>query len=129
MFWLNFWIPNRTILLRIIILIILDLSEVLFIATANNTTSIPTAVLDRIEPISMPSLFRIWKITIGERYTAQGKVKAAGISEGVLQINENVWPNIVRPLGYDAGIRTLERTIEGIVRRVARLIVERRKFI
>jgi len=103
-----------------------DLSEVLFIATANNTTTISTAVLDRLEPTSMPSYSDMEKITIGERYVLPKAIRVAGIPEGALQIDENVWPNIVRPLGYDAGIRTLERTIEGIVRKVARAIVEKR---
>ena len=101
-----------------------DLSEVLFIATANNTTNISTAVLDRIEPIAMPSYSDNEKITIGTNYILEKAMKAAGIPEGALVIDSDVWSNIVRPLGYDAGIRTLERTIEGIVRKVARGIVE-----
>src|SRR3990167_8679327 len=103
-----------------------DLSEVLFIATANNTTNISTAVLDRLEPIGMPSYSVMEKITIGRDFVLPRAIKSAGIPDGALQIDENVWPNIVRPLGYDAGIRTLERTIEGIVRRVARAIVEKK---
>lgn len=101
-----------------------DLSNVLFIATANNTINISTAVLDRLEPISMPSYTDSEKITIGSKYVLPKAMKAAGIPGGALTIDENVWPNIVRPLGYDAGIRTLERTIEGVVRKVAKLIVE-----
>lgn len=101
-----------------------DLSEVLFITTANNTTSISTAVLDRLEPIAMPSYTDQEKITIGVRYVLPRAIKAAGIPEGALMIDDDVWANIVRPLGYDAGIRTLERNIEGIVRKVAKLIVE-----
>lgn len=101
-----------------------DLSEVLFIATANNTTSISTAVLDRIEPIAMPSYSDNEKITIGVSYILPKVMKAAGIPDGVLTIDQDVWASIVRPLGYDAGIRTLERTIEGMVRKVARALVE-----
>ncbi len=101
-----------------------DLSEALFIATANNTTSISTAVLDRIEPIAMPSYSDSEKITIGTSYILPRVIKMAGLPEGALSIEPDVWANIVRPLGYDAGIRTLERTIEGIVRKVARSIVE-----
>jgi ATP-dependent Lon protease len=51
-------------------------------------------------------------------------MKTAGLSPGSLTIDSDVWANIVRPLGYDAGIRTLERNIDGIVRKVARMIVE-----
>ncbi len=102
----------------------IDLSEVLFIATANNTTNISTAVLDRIEPIAMPSYSDNEKITIGSRYVLPRVIKAAGVPDGALSIDSDVWPFIVRPLGFDSGIRTLERTIEGIARKVARQIVE-----
>lgn len=101
-----------------------DLSEVLFIATANNTTNISTAVLDRLEPIAMPSYTDSEKISIGSTYVFPRVLKAAGIPEGALTIDEEIWPMIVRPLGYDSGIRTLERTIEAIVRKVARMMVE-----
>ena len=101
-----------------------NLSEVLFIATANNTTNIATAVMDRLEPLAMPSYTDHEKITIGKNYVLPEKLKAAGIPQGALTFDEEVWPQIVRPLGFDAGIRTLERTIDGVVRKVARQIVE-----
>ena len=101
-----------------------DLSEALFIATANNTTSIATAVMDRLEPISMPSYTDQEKIIIGQKYILPTAMKASGLPDGTLAIDDDVWANIVRPLGYDAGIRTLERNIDGVVRKVAKLIVE-----
>jgi len=101
-----------------------DLSEVLFIATANNTTHISTAVLDRLEPISMPSYSDKEKIAIGQRYMLPKVLKSAGLNEDSITIDDDVWAKIVRPLGYDAGIRTLERTINGVCRKVAKLIVE-----
>lgn len=101
-----------------------DLSEALFIATANNTTNIATAVMDRLEPIGMPSYSDQEKIVIGQRYILPSAIKASGLPEGSLTIDEEIWINIVRPLGYDAGIRTLERNIDGVVRKVARLMVE-----
>lgn len=101
-----------------------DLSEALFIATANNTHHISTAVLDRIEPISMPSYSDAEKITIGKKYMLPKILKEAGISESQLEVDEEVWPQLVRPLGFDAGIRTLERTIEGVARRAAKLLLE-----
>ena len=101
-----------------------DLSQALFIATANNTTNIATAVMDRLEPIGMPSYSDPEKITIGQKYVLPASLKAAGLPDGALIIDDDVWANIVRPLGYDAGIRTLERNIDGIVRKVAMLIVE-----
>lgn len=101
-----------------------DLSEVLFIATANNTTNISTAVLDRLEPIGMPSYSDNEKITIGSQYVFPRVLREAGLPEGTIILDNDVWPMVVRPLGFDSGIRTLERTIEGVVRKVARLIVE-----
>lgn len=101
-----------------------DLSEVLFVATANNTTNIATAVLDRLEPIQMPSYTDHEKITIGKEYVFKRLLRESGLREDQLQIAEDVWPKVVRPLGFDSGIRSLERTINGICRKVARLIVE-----
>lgn len=101
-----------------------DLSEVLFVATANNTHHIATAVLDRLEPISMPSYSDREKIAIGREYMFPKILKDSGIPEGVISISDDVWPQIVRPLGFDAGTRTLERTIKGVVRKIAKLIVE-----
>lgn len=101
-----------------------DLSEVLFIATANNTTNIATAVMDRLEPISMPSYTDQEKVMIGKDYLLPEAVKEAGLKPENLTIDEALWPQIVRPLGYDAGIRTLQRTIQGITRKLAREVVE-----
>lgn len=101
-----------------------DLSQVLFIGTANNTNNIATAVMDRLEPIQMPSYTDQEKIAIGQKYVFPEKIKMAGLPDGALSIDDSVWPLIVRPLGYDSGIRTLERTIDGVVRKVARMIIE-----
>ncbi len=101
-----------------------DLSQVLFIATANNTINIATAVMDRIEPISMPSYSDMEKITIGRDYLLPRVLHAAGVPSNSLEIDDEVWAKVVRPLGYDAGIRTLERTIDGVVRKIAKEMVE-----
>lgn len=101
-----------------------NLSEALFIATANNTTNIATAVMDRLEPIQMPSYSDHEKVIIGQRYILPSTLKASGLPPDALKIDDDVWASIVRPLGYDAGIRTLERNIDGVVRKVARMIVE-----
>lgn len=101
-----------------------NLSEVLFVTTANNTTNIATAVLDRLEVMHMPSYTDEQKITIGRNYMLPRVIEESGLPDGVISIDDNVWANIVRPLGYDAGMRTLERTIEGIVRRIAKEYVE-----
>jgi ATP-dependent Lon protease len=101
-----------------------NLSEAIFVATANNTTNIATAVMDRLEPISMPSYSDEEKKTIAEKYVLPKALTEAGIDPKAVTIAEDAWPKFVRPLGYDAGIRTLERTIQGMVRKVARMIVE-----
>jgi ATP-dependent Lon protease len=101
-----------------------DLSEVLFIATANNTTNLATAVIDRLEPIKMPSYTDEEKIAIGKSYMLPRLLSQAGVSSEALEIDDEVWSFIVRPLGFDAGMRSLERTIQGVVRKVAREMVE-----
>lgn len=100
-----------------------DLSQVLFIATANNTNNISTAVMDRMEVIQMPSYTDEEKIVIARDYILPTHLKESGLLPESLKIDDNLWTKIVRPLGYDAGIRTLERTIEGIVRKAAFKIV------
>lgn len=101
-----------------------DLSEVLFVATANNTTNIATAVLDRLEPIQMPSYTDEEKTTIAKKYILPQLMKESGLTEQNLSIDDAIWSKLVRPLGYDAGIRSLERTMNSLCRKVARLIVE-----
>lgn len=101
-----------------------DLSKALFITTANNTGNIATAVLDRMEVIEMPSYTDEEKIVIGKNYLLPKALKTANLPTGILTFDETIWPQIVRPLGFDAGIRSLSRTIEGVVRKVARQIVE-----
>lgn len=105
----------------------LDLSQVLFIATANNTNKIATAVLDRLEVIQMPSYTDDEKITIGKNHLFPKALKDAGLKPSQVEIDPSLWPDLVRPLGYDAGIRTLERTLQSITRKVARKIVEEDK--
>src|SRR3989339_860686 len=102
----------------------LDLSNVLFIATANNTNNISTAVMDRLEVIQMPSYTDEEKIAIAKDYMLPEIIRQSGIPVSALVIGDDVWPQIVRPLGFDAGMRTLERTIQQVVRKTAREIVE-----
>ena len=96
-----------------------DLSQVLFIATANNTNTISTAVMDRLEVIQMPSYTDEEKIVIAKNYILPRYIKEVGMRPDTVQIADGVWAKITRPLGFDAGIRTLERTIETIVRKAA----------
>lgn len=101
-----------------------NLSEVIFIATANNTRGIATAVYDRLEQITMPSYSDEEKIEIAKRYIMPKLYEEAGLRPEQLLIGDDLWAQFVRPLGYDAGIRTLQRTLQGAVRKAARAIVE-----
>lgn len=104
-----------------------DLSQVLFIATANNTTNIATAVLDRLEPIQMPSYSDEEKLVIGKNYLLPKAIDEAGLERDIIIIDEATWPQIIRPLGFDSGIRSLDRFLQGICRKIARKIVEGEK--
>lgn len=101
-----------------------NLSEVIFLATANNTRNIATAVYDRLEQITMPSYTDEQKIVIAKNYIMPKLFEEAGLDPQQLVIQDNIWQQMVRPLGYDAGIRTLQRTLQGVVRKTARQIVE-----
>lgn len=101
-----------------------NLHEVIFIATANNTDNLATAVFDRLEPISMPSYSDDEKINIAKAYLLPKALEEAGLEASQITIDEQLWTRVVRPLGYDAGIRTLQRTIKGIARKVAKQVVE-----
>ena len=101
-----------------------NLSEVLFLCSANNTRNISNAVLDRLEIIEMPSYTDEEKLHIGKDYLLPRTLENCGLKPDQLTIGEDLWPKIIRPLGYDAGIRTLDRTLQAICRKAARKIVE-----
>ena len=101
-----------------------DLSQAIFVATANNTRNISTAVMDRLEVIQMPSYTDEEKITIGKKYILPKFIKEMGLQPQVITIEDDAWGKIIRPLGYDSGVRGLERTLEKIVRKIAFKIVK-----
>lgn len=103
-----------------------DLSQVIFCATCNNTNRIATAVLDRLDPIQMPSYTDEEKTVIGRDYIFPKAIKFAGLTDKEIKISDSVWPLIIRPLGFDAGVRTLKRNIETICRKVALIIFSRK---
>lgn len=96
-----------------------DLSEVIFVATANNTRSISTAVLDRLEIIQMPSYSDDEKTHIATNYILPRLLKESGLSPDAIKVDDAVWQHIARISGYDPGIRSVERKIESIVRNAA----------
>lgn len=101
-----------------------NLSNALFIATGNNTTNISTAVLDRMQILQMPSYTDEEKMAIAKGYLFSRIRDETGLSESELTIDDLLWPQIIRPLGYDSGIRSLDRIVSGICRKAARVIVE-----
>lgn len=101
-----------------------DLSQVLFITTANNLNNVATAVIDRLEVIEMPFYSDEQKIAIGRDYLLPKALKDAGLDIKTLTIAPDIWPAIVRPLGFDGGIRSLKRNIDTLVRKVAKQVVE-----
>ncbi len=101
-----------------------DLSEVLFVCSANNTGNISAALMDRLEVIKMPAYTDEEKIVIARDYLLPKVIEKAGLNNEELEIDPSLWPNIVRPFGFDSGIRSLNRTLDAIARKVAKEIVE-----
>lgn len=101
-----------------------NLNQVLFIATCNNTDNISTAVKNRLEVIQMPSYSDEEKIIIAKQYLVPEAVKLAGLPPGSLVIEDALWPQIVRPLGFDSGIRVLKRAVDRLVRKAAFAVVQ-----
>lgn len=101
-----------------------DLSRVLFITTANTLSTLSAALLDRLEIIRFPSYSDEEKEQIAKHYILPKVIKACGLKQEQIELTESVWPLVIRPLGFDAGVRQLERNITTICRKVARKIVE-----
>ena len=102
-----------------------DLSKCVFIASANNLGGISTALLDRLEIIRMTSYTDDEKIHIAKDYLLPKILDQCGLKKEQLTIAEDVWPLIVRPFGFDAGMRQLERNLNQVVRKTAkRFLVE-----
>jgi len=103
-----------------------DLSKCVFIATANNLGGISAALLDRLEIIRMTSYSDDEKIHIAKDYLLPKIIDQCGLTSTQLIIKDDVWPLIVRPFGFDAGMRQLERNLNQVVRKVAkRILIEK----
>lgn len=101
-----------------------DLSQVFFICTANNLGGLSAALLDRMEVIRFTSYTDEEKTIIAKNYSLPKVLKNTGIRPDQMVLDDSVWPILVRPVGFDAGLRQLERNIATMVRTVARMIVE-----
>ncbi len=100
-----------------------DLSQVFFICTANNLGGLSAALLDRVEIIRFTSYSDEEKSVIAKSYILPKVLKNMGLTNQHIQITEEVWPLLIRPIGFDAGIRQLERNIATLARSAARQIV------
>ena len=99
-----------------------DLSEVMFIATANSL-NIPAALLDRMEIIRIPGYTEDEKISIASRYLVLKEMKAAGIQANELHIRDDALRDIVRYYTRESGVRNLDREIAKICRKVVKEIL------
>lgn len=102
----------------------LDLSEVLFIATANDLQTIPRPLLDRMEIIEISSYTENEKWHIAWEHLIPKQIKAHGLKENQLRIEEDALGKIITGYTKEAGVRNLERKIGDICRKTARRIME-----
>lgn len=102
----------------------LNLSKCIFICTANNLGGISAALLDRLEIVRFGSYTDSEKEIIAKNYLLPKVRKATGLQEAQLSFADDVWPMVVRPLGFDAGVRQLERNLTQLARKVALQIVQ-----
>lgn len=104
-----------------------DLSDVLFITTANVTTTIPAPLLDRMEVIELPGYTEDEKVKIAERHLIPRILQEHGLGEAQINISNNALYKIIRNYTREAGVRNLEREISAIVRKISKEIVEGRE--
>ncbi|OGY23735.1 MAG: hypothetical protein A2126_01355 [Candidatus Woykebacteria bacterium GWB1_45_5] len=102
----------------------IDLSEVFFVCSANKIGNITAAVMDRLEIILMPRYTDEDKIHIARDYLLPKEFLNVGLKSNLVKFSDDAWPHIIKPFGYEIDIRSLQRTINGILRKVAKKYVE-----
>ena len=104
----------------------LDLSQVMFICTANSM-NIPPALLDRMEVIRLPGYTEDEKVNIAQKYLVPKAIKQNGLKDKELDISLEALHSIVRRYTREAGVRNLEREVNKICRKVVKQNVEKGK--
>lgn len=102
-----------------------DLSEVLFIATANSLNGIPRPLLDRMEIIEVSSYTALEKLEIARKYLLPNQLEKHHVAKAQIKISKANMLYIIEHYTKEAGVRGLERTLANICRKVARDIVEK----
>lgn len=97
-----------------------DLSQVLFLTTANSLGSIPEALRDRMEIIRLPGYLEPEKITIARRFLLPRQLTAHGITPAQVTLEPNVLQSLIRGWTREAGVRDLDRRIARLARKLAR---------
>jgi ATP-dependent Lon protease len=103
-----------------------DLSEVMFVATAN-TLNIPPALLDRMEVIRLSGYTEDEKMNIATKYLLPKQMKNTGLQDGELSVSEAAIRDIVRYYTREAGVRAMEREISKICRKAVKQLLTEKK--
>ena len=101
-----------------------DLSKVLFITTANTTSTIPAALLDRMEVIELSSYTDEEKLMIAKQHLLPKELKKVGLKKANLTVYDNAWREIIDGYTRESGVRNLQREISAICRKAALKFVE-----
>jgi len=100
-----------------------DLSDVMFITTANTTDTIPRPLLDRMEVIELPSYTDEEKLQIAKRYLLPKEMKRHGLEKAQLKVSDGAIREMVASYTRESGVRVLERKLAGICRKAAMHLV------
>jgi ATP-dependent Lon protease len=101
-----------------------DLSRVMFIATANSLEPIPPPLRDRMEILELSGYTEQEKLHIARRYLLPKQIKANGLKEGEISVDDSALRRIINEYTREAGVRNLEREIATVCRKIARRIAE-----
>ncbi len=101
-----------------------DLSQVLFIATANVIDSVPPALRDRMEVIELPGYTLEEKLEIAKRFLVPRQLIRNGIQDAGIELAEDALRTIIESYTREAGVRSLEREIGSVCRKLARKVAE-----